>query len=165
MSCRAARFLGSGDYFATASLNKSLAAVNTETGKVLFRLKDAHEAPVNRLAVINGTLLASGDDEGCIRIWDTRQGASAGHTMEFAAHRDFISDMVVHHVQREGLDDKELLIAVSGDGTMTVNDLRRQRVMHQTETVRGAAAFWFLLQPNCLALMRCGGGLEDSWVT
>lgn len=50
VSCRAARFISSGDYFVTASLNKSMAAVSTETGKVLQRFKGAHEAAINRLA-------------------------------------------------------------------------------------------------------------------
>lgn len=165
VSCRSVRFLGDGEQFVTCSLNKSLALVDTETGKVAHRLKQAHEAPINRLlgkrwsggaraqprmatspalscAVFNRFLLASGDDDGCIRLWDARQGPSAGHTHEFTAHSDFISDMTVHMRQREGLPDKELILAVSGDGTMTVNDMRKRQTIHQTETVGQDGRIW-----------------------
>ena len=60
----------------------------------------------------------SGDDDGLIKTWDQRQAEPSG---SFEAHTDFVSDMVLH--ERE-----QCLIAVSGDGTLTVNDLRTGKV-------------------------------------
>jgi WD40 repeat protein len=60
----------------------------------------------------------AGDDNGLIKTWDQRQPES---TASFEAHTDFVSDMVLH--ERE-----QCLVAVSGDGTLTVNDLRTNKV-------------------------------------
>lgn len=53
-----------------------------------------------------------------IKTWDQRQPES---TASFEAHTDFVSDMVLH-------DREQCLVAVSGDGTLTVNDLRTNKV-------------------------------------
>lgn len=63
-------------------------------------------------------MYASGDDDGLIKTWDQRQAESSG---SFEAHTDFVSDMVLH-------DREQGLVAVSGDGTLTVNDLRTGKV-------------------------------------
>jgi WD40 repeat protein len=37
------------------------------------RIHEAHEAPIySLLHMDSGNLIASGDDDGCIRIWDLR---------------------------------------------------------------------------------------------
>lgn len=64
------------------------------------------------------SLHASGDDDGLIKTWDQRQVEPSG---SFDAHTDFVSDMVLH-------DREQCLVAVSGDGTLTVNDLRTGKV-------------------------------------
>ena len=60
----------------------------------------------------------SGDDDGLIKTWDQRQPESSG---SFEAHTDFVSDMVMHELEH-------CLVAVSGDGTLSVNDLRTGKV-------------------------------------
>lgn len=64
-----------------------------------------------------GSISCLGDDDGLIKTWDQRQSDA---TSSFEAHSDFVSDMVYH--ERE-----QCLIAVSGDGTLSVNDLRTNK--------------------------------------
>lgn len=45
---------------------------------------------INRLINLNETTIASGDDEGCIKVWDTRQRSCCN---SFDAHHDYVSDM------------------------------------------------------------------------
>ena len=60
----------------------------------------------------------AGDDDGRIQLWDLRQAAAVG---SFAEHTDYISDMAAHAPERA-------LLACSGDGTLSVNDLRTFKV-------------------------------------
>ena len=61
---------------------------------------------------------ASGDQDGLLRLWDAREKQ---HTTEFSSHSDFITDMTHHGAE-------SCLLAVSGDGTLSVNDLRTNKV-------------------------------------
>lgn len=69
------------------------------------------------MSVIPQCMFCSGDDDGLIKTWDQRQSDA---TSSFEVHSDFVSDMVYH--ERE-----QCLIAVSGDGTLSVNDLRTNK--------------------------------------
>lgn len=59
-----------------------------------------------------------GDDAGVIKLWDSRQTDAVA---SFDAHDDFVTDMSLH--EREGC-----LLSVSGDGTLSVIDLRTNKV-------------------------------------
>lgn len=122
-SCRAVRFVDSGRVFLTGSPDCSILALDVETGAQIARFKDAHEAAVNRLVNLTETTIASGDDEGCIKVWDTRQRACCN---SFKAHEDFISDMTFATGSMQ-------LIGTSGDGTLSVCNLRRNKVQAQSE--------------------------------
>ncbi|GAB4816296.1 hypothetical protein N2152v2_003342 [Parachlorella kessleri] len=122
-SCRAVRFLQSGDLVITASTDQSLLAVDVETGKAKARKKEAHENAINRLAAAGPTLTASGDDSGVIKLWDSRQSDAVA---SLDAHEDFVSDLALH--ERESC-----LLSVSGDGTLAVTDLRTNKVRASSE--------------------------------
>ena len=47
--------------------------MDVETGKAAARRRDAHAAPINRVLPLSETAVASGDDEGAVHLWDTRQ--------------------------------------------------------------------------------------------
>lgn len=71
-----------------------------------------------RVLPLGRTTYASGDEDGVIRTWDWRTRAQIS---EFKEHTDFISDMSLH-----GIED--CLLAVSGDGSLSVNDLKMHKV-------------------------------------
>ncbi|XP_026455781.1 WD repeat-containing protein 55-like isoform X2 [Papaver somniferum] len=102
-SCRAVRFINEG--------------------RAIARSENAHEAAVNRLVNLTETTIASGDDEGSIKVWDTRQQTCCN---TFEAHEEYISDMTFSA-------DSGKLLATSGDGTLSVCSLRRNKVLTQSE--------------------------------
>ncbi|CAN8287538.1 unnamed protein product [Cochlearia groenlandica] len=122
-SCRAVRFIDDGQRIVTASADCSILATDVETGANVARLENAHEDAVNTLITVTETTIASGDDKGCVKIWDTRQ-RSCSH--EFNAHEDYISDMTF-------ASDSMKLVATSGDGTLSVCNLRTNKVQSQSE--------------------------------
>ena len=64
-------------------------AIDMGSGKVTRWQTDAHEAPINCIHPLASGLVASGDDDGCVKLWDGRQSAAVA---EFSEHTDFISD-------------------------------------------------------------------------
>ncbi|RDX98782.1 WD repeat-containing protein 55, partial [Mucuna pruriens] len=122
-SCRAARFINGGRALLTGSPDCSILATDVETGSTIARLDNAHESAVNRLINLTESTVASGDDEGCIKVWDTRERSCCN---SFNAHEDYISDMTF-------ASDAMKLLATSGDGTLSVCNLRRNKVQAQSE--------------------------------
>eukprot|EP00262_Sarcandra_glabra_P007318 TRINITY_DN2001_c0_g1_i1.p1 TRINITY_DN2001_c0_g1~~TRINITY_DN2001_c0_g1_i1.p1 ORF type:complete len:352 (+),score=69.44 TRINITY_DN2001_c0_g1_i1:120-1175(+) len=122
-SCRAVRFINSGSAILTASPDCSILATDVETGTSIVRLEDAHEAAVNRLINLTETTVSSGDDDGCIKVWDTRQRTCCN---SFDAHEEFISDMTF-------VSNTMQLLGTSGDGTLSVCSLRKNKVQTRSE--------------------------------
>ncbi|CAL0311708.1 unnamed protein product [Lupinus luteus] len=122
-SCRAVRFINGGRALLTGSPDHSILATDVETGSTIARLDNAHEAAVNRLINLTESTVASGDDEGCIKVWDTRQRSCSN---SFEVHEDYISDMTF-------ASDAMKILATSGDGTLSVCNLRRNKVQAQSE--------------------------------
>lgn len=89
-SCRAVRFINEGRGIVTGSPDCSNLATDVETGSAIARLENSHGAAVNRIINLTESTIASGDDEGCIKVWDTRQRTCSN---SFNAHEEYISDM------------------------------------------------------------------------
>uniref|UniRef100_A0A1J3F7T6 WD repeat-containing protein 55 n=1 Tax=Noccaea caerulescens TaxID=107243 RepID=A0A1J3F7T6_NOCCA len=122
-SCRAVRFIDDGQRIVTASADCSIRATDVETGASVAHLENAHEDAVNTLMTVTETTIASGDDKGCVKVWDTRQ-RSCSH--EFNVHEDYISDMTFQSSSMK-------LVATSGDGTLSVCNLRTNKVQSHSE--------------------------------
>lgn len=56
---------------ATCSEDKRLGFLDAN-GNIAHIIKKAHPSPINRCHFINDQVLASGDDDGLIKIWDLR---------------------------------------------------------------------------------------------
>ncbi|KAK8577894.1 hypothetical protein V6N13_076570 [Hibiscus sabdariffa] len=107
----------------TGSKDCSILATDVETGSVIARLENAHENAINSLINLTESTVASGDDEGCIKVWDTRQRSCSG---SFNAHEDYVSDMSF-------VPDSMKLITTSGDGTLSVCNLRTYKIQTRSE--------------------------------
>ncbi|XP_047945771.1 WD repeat-containing protein 55-like isoform X4 [Salvia hispanica] len=116
-SCRALRFVNEGRAIVTGSPDCSILATDVETGAAIARLDNSHEAAVNRIVNLTESTIASGDDEGCIKVWDTRQRTCC-NTLH--VHEEYISDMTF-------ASDSMKLIGTSGDGTLSVCNLRSNK--------------------------------------
>ena len=127
--CRAVRFSLAGDLVVTGSTDKSILAVDVATGKPRARKKNAHSSAVNRLLGIDEHVFASGDDDGAVSLWDSReQNAIATLT----PHSDYVADFYYHAPEQS-------LISVSGDGTLALIDLRSSARYKVKETSEGDA--------------------------
>lgn len=69
------------------------------------------------------TTIASGDDDGTIKVWDTRQNSCCNRVK---AHEDYISDM-------EFVPDSKQLLVTSGDGRLSVCSIRKNKVLACSE--------------------------------
>eukprot|EP01097_Dermamoeba_algensis_P003699 TRINITY_DN2533_c1_g1_i1.p1 TRINITY_DN2533_c1_g1~~TRINITY_DN2533_c1_g1_i1.p1 ORF type:complete len:280 (-),score=75.70 TRINITY_DN2533_c1_g1_i1:173-1012(-) len=96
--------------------------IDVATGAVVAQIPDVHDAPVNRLFCWEN-VLASGDDEGCVKIWDLKQKACV---YEFNENEDFISGFALR-------PQKNALLATSGDGRLSVINLRKGEMQAKSE--------------------------------
>ncbi|XP_074307608.1 WD repeat-containing protein 55 [Silene latifolia] len=122
-SCRAARFISQGRAIVTGSPDCSILATDVETGAKVAHLENAHSAPVNRIINLTEATIASGDDAGCVKVWDTRQQSCCN---TFQVHEEYISDITF-------APDSMRLLVTSGDGTLSVSSLRNNKVVAQSE--------------------------------
>jgi len=66
-----------------------------QSGKAAARRSNAHGAAINRLLPLSETAVASGDDDGALHLWDTRQARRAvcahqrAPILTAACHRPF----------------------------------------------------------------------------
>ena len=69
-------------------MRRSVKAVDLASGKSRKWRPDAHEAGINCLAPLSPAQVASGDDDGCVKLWDPRQPAA---TAQLREHTDYVS--------------------------------------------------------------------------
>ncbi|KAM7260110.1 hypothetical protein ACFE04_015851 [Oxalis oulophora] len=108
-SCRAVRFINNGQAIVSASADCSILATDVETGTQITRLDNAHDDAIYTLINVTESTIASGDDAGCIK-----------------PHEDYVSDITF-------AADAMKLIGTSGDGTLSVCSLRRNKVQTCSE--------------------------------
>ena len=70
-------------------MRRAMKAVDVASSKVKKWQPEAHAAAINALQPLAENLVASGDDDGCIKLWDPRQPEAS---RSFSEHTDFIAD-------------------------------------------------------------------------
>ena len=115
-SCRGVLFNESGTLLYTISKDRSLHALDT-TGKEVLHFPTAHDEPINKILNINENILATGDDEGVVKLWDIRQGET--EVMSWHKHEDFVSGFAYN-------EEQQTLLSVGGDKMLCAYDLRNQ---------------------------------------
>lgn len=118
-SCRQVVFSPDGNLLYTSSADGSIGVISN--GKLEGRLAGAHACPVNSLLhVENNAVIASGDDDGTVKLWDLRQaaGPAMGCVMTIDEHEDTVMDMALN-------PEGNMLLTASNDGHMGVFDLRK----------------------------------------
>ncbi|TFK31954.1 WD repeat-containing protein JIP5 [Crucibulum laeve] len=115
-SCRGLALDDDGSHLYAVGKSKALNIIDTVTEGIDIVAK-AHDSPINRVKHLMPWILATGDDEGVIKLWDTRQKQC---TRTYTQHFDYISDFL-------WLQDKKQLVATSGDGTLSIMDVRSKK--------------------------------------
>ncbi|KAG8906967.1 WD repeat-containing protein jip5 [Tulasnella sp. 403] len=117
-SCRGVAVDADGRRLFTVSKAKTLHTIDPLTGLIVNEKLGAHESPINRVAVCTANVVATGDDEGVVKLWDPRKPTEI---RAFTRHYDFISDFIF-------FEDKHHLVSTSGDGSLTVMDIRGSKL-------------------------------------
>ncbi|UZJ54310.1 hypothetical protein CBS101457_003630 [Exobasidium rhododendri] len=92
-SCRGVYFDQDGSSLWSLSKDGSIIKTNTETGSTVCHWKKAHEAAPSRLIMIEPNLLATGDDDGVVSLWDPRQ-SSPSAIRSYTHHFDWITSFL-----------------------------------------------------------------------
>ncbi|RYG63635.1 hypothetical protein EON64_15530, partial [archaeon] len=137
-SCRALAFNAGGDALISASSDKSWRVCDSQ-GKVITEAIDAHAAALNRLCLIDENTIATGDDNGVVKLWDLR--APQKSTVSWDVHTDFVSDLLYH-------EDSYQVFSSSGDTTLGVCDIRHQKNFYKSDDQES--------ELTCLQLLRHG---------
>ncbi|EKM57078.1 uncharacterized protein PHACADRAFT_27815 [Phanerochaete carnosa HHB-10118-sp] len=134
-SCRGLAMSEDGSQLWAVGKSKAIYTVDTALGEVSETRKAAHDVAINRVKRVMPNMLATGDDDGVVKLWDPRK---ADVIRTYTHHFDFISDFL-------WLEDKKHLvctrsvswllghselsadISVSGDGTLSVIDVRAKK--------------------------------------
>ncbi|XP_017348830.1 WD repeat-containing protein 55 isoform X2 [Ictalurus punctatus] len=111
-SCRSVAF----SKLFSVSKDKAVHIMDVVAGKLVKRIPKAHSKPINALLVVDENVVATGDDEGTLKVWDMRKSTSF---MSLKHHEDYISDIAADPAKRT-------LLTSSGDGTMGVINLKRR---------------------------------------
>jgi len=107
-SCRGVAFDHSGSTLYCIFKDKSLLALDATNGEIKACWPNAHECVIvctdtssapSRVLPIDDTLIATGDDDGVVRLWDPRtppeKGAEASSPLRsYDHHSDWITDLL-----------------------------------------------------------------------
>ncbi|KAI8048795.1 WD40-repeat-containing domain protein, partial [Syncephalis plumigaleata] len=125
-SVRDIKFSIDGNALFTVSRDKSFASVDVETGRLLFQKEKAHGIAINRVHPISYNWVATGDDLGRVKIWDSRMEKVV---QRYEDNEDFIADML--YVPEK----KRLLAQGKGDGYLSVFDVRRPDIVARSDNL------------------------------
>lgn len=117
-ACRDVEFSNDGKTLFSAGKDKTVMLTDVETGKIVKFYDDAHDVPIYRLLVMDENVFATGDDDGCVKLWDLRIKTDS-QVYKTKKNEEYISDMVTNEAQT-------FLLCSSGDGSLTTIDLRNR---------------------------------------
>ena len=67
-ACRSLSFSSDGNHLYTCSKDQSVQCVDMNTGTKLFNVSCAHAEAINSLKVLNEHYLATGSDDGAVKV-------------------------------------------------------------------------------------------------
>jgi WD40 repeat protein len=148
-ACRGIEFSKDGNILFSTSKDKSIMLSDVNTGKLKQFYEDAHDTPLYSLLVIDENLLASGDDNGMVKLWDMRKSNPVWSLKEMD---DYVSCMVTTEAQK-------YLVCASGEGTVTSIDLRNGRLHLQSEVYEAELTSMGIMRSETKLLVGSSKGL------
>ncbi|RKP25252.1 WD40-repeat-containing domain protein, partial [Syncephalis pseudoplumigaleata] len=157
-SVRDIKFSVDGNALFTVSRDKSFASVDVETGKLLFHKEKAHGIAINRVHPISYNWVATGDDMGRVKIWDSRMEKVV---QKYEDNEDFIADMLY-------VPEKKRLLVAGGDGYLSVFDVRRPDIVARSDNFEDELLSLALVKNGAKVICGSQGGILnifhwDDW--
>ncbi|KAJ3126004.1 WD domain repeat-containing protein 55 [Physocladia obscura] len=103
----------------SAGADASFQVLDSLSGKPILKKASAHADPINCIKALDRNVIATGDDEGVVKIWDTRDRKLI---TKYTAHDDYISSF-----SWTPTTTPPTLLATSADGRLSVYDLRKKK--------------------------------------
>lgn len=153
-SIRSVRFNEEGSSLFTGGSDRNIRQINTD-GNLIWERLDAHSSAINVLCPFADHMLVSGDDDGGIRIWDTRT-AKNNAPVSFNVQEDVITSLYVNM-------DKATLVSTSCDGTLGIYDLRKIKLQHRTEQMEDEFLSLTVIKNNDDVVVGTQEGILLSW--
>lgn len=100
-----------GNELLSTAKDRSIVLTDVETGAFKRIYEQAHDQPVSKLSIIDEYMFASGDDDGTVKLWDTRD-KNNGPIFAVKEVDDYITAITTN-------DAKKVLVTTSGDGFLT----------------------------------------------
>ena len=117
---RSIEFDASGKYLFSGATDKAVKMTDVETSQVKWKQLKAHDCALYKVQPINEYLVATGDDEGSVKLWDFRTNKVV---MEDRPFDDYVSSFFVD-------PDERSLVAGSGEGTRKKKTLLFLSLIH-----------------------------------
>ncbi|KAI8090518.1 WD40-repeat-containing domain protein [Thamnidium elegans] len=152
-SCRGVSFTPDGSNLYAISRDRSIQLLDTETGSVIRVRETTHDSPINSLLVIDERMLATGDDQGVIKIWDSRKEEAV---MTYSEHEDYIADMTYSAQHKT-------LLAVGGDGYLSTWDIRKPNVVAMSDQIEDELLSIELVKNGKKAVVGTQDGVLSLW--
>ena len=108
---------------------------DVETSQVVFKAIKCHSSPLYKVKPMTEHLFATGDEDGTVKLWDSRQNptndknGSFGQVMEAKPFEEFVSDIFFN----PNLDEGRRMVVSSGEGTLQSFNVRGKRPDIQSE--------------------------------
>jgi len=118
-SVRSIDYNPDGSILYVASADHSYSVISN--GRLEGQLKKAHDEAINSIAHLEDShIVATGDDDGIIKVWDLRQANQGKKScvFEFKEHEGSISGMTFE-------PNHKMLLSSANDGCLGVFDLRK----------------------------------------
>ncbi|GFX66665.1 WD repeat-containing protein 55 [Trichonephila clavipes] len=112
--CRALCFSDSGEHLFTGAQDAVINVFDLETNSVFRKFARESGSPLYSILPIDNYLLASGEDDGQVVLWDFRMQAPV---QCFEDCEDYVSCLVANK-------EKKILLATSGDGFLAAYNIR-----------------------------------------
>ncbi|KAI9292536.1 WD40 repeat-like protein [Neoconidiobolus thromboides FSU 785] len=149
-SVRGVKFSIDGNEFYSVSSDKTYSITDTQTGKIVNKIEGAFDTSINALLPIQQNLIACGDDDGVVKLFDTRTNTCSIHYKE---HEDYITSLIMGRERQ--------LISIGGDGYLSVMDVRKIRLYARSDQIEDELLSMSLIKEGKRLVVGTQSGVLD----
>ncbi|VDP24138.1 unnamed protein product [Soboliphyme baturini] len=124
---RKVRTSTNGSSLLTITKNRALCLWDTETGSKKRCIRRSHDRSPYALCVMDENNIATGDEEGVVRLWDWRSQRPCIASMH--DNSDYITDIAAD-------PSRKTLLATCGDGTLSAFSTSKRKLIIQSEVMQ-----------------------------